>query len=153
MSIEYKERNTIRVTRPQPYIALQQFLKEVIEASNDGWVMTDLVVDHARINGAADFSVTLGRGVVEEPVFAGQDPSEEGVEDPTPKAQESVIESGGDPEWDEVLEDKPESVTESVDLDSLKTKKALSDYADDNNITIPNEHRSVLSMRKYLKEV
>ena len=148
MSIEYKERNTIRTQRAQPYIALQQFLKEVIEASNEGWVMTDLVVDHARINSAADFSVTLGRGVTDTSQEDWVEKAQESVEEVPEQPQESVTESGGDPEWDNVLE-KPER----VDLDSLKTKKALSDYADDNNITIPNEHRSVMSMMKYLKGV
>ena len=150
MSIEYKEKLTIHVSRPQPYMALQEYTRQVLEAGRQGWEMTELMIDHARLSGVSGFSVTLGMGEIVSSdeddagaIYAGQDPSEVPVEE---SKQEGWVEQASQ----EVSEPPQESVP--VDLDELKTKKDLLSYAKGLDIIIPKEHRSVISIRKYLKE-
>ena len=158
MTREYKDKLTIRVQRSQPYMALQEYTRQVLEAGRQGWEVTEMMVDHARLSGAADFSITLGMGVAN---------GESGQEDWVEQAQAGVESEQVIPKlikdaedmWDKIDSEevlKPEEVVQEmvpVDLDELKTKKDLLSYAKGLDIIIPKEHRSVISIRKYLKEV
>lgn len=166
----------IRVQNMQPYMALQDYTRQVIEAVNKGYVLAESIDDHARVLNQGDYSVTLTKAVpysAEDVVVTFDGVEVEGFSPTelapiTPEmAQQDVLdelvsESEGNGEYTEQLdkfdtpkEEHKDSDDDSydVDLDKLKTTKELKDYAKSAKISVPRNKKTATTIRNYLKSL